>query len=184
MSDVTRAGQKLTGALKALRIDFRDKLVLDIGSSTGGFTELALTKGAAKVVAVEKGTKQMRGELAADGRVDLHEKTDIFDFEAVDKPDVILADVSFVSLRKILAYAKGHLADKGTEFLVLFKPQFEVRGSELNKGILKSSRVRRAAMADFEKWLKANGFVVLGKRDSEVAGRFGNVERFYHLVLA
>ena len=180
---VTRAGQKLAGAVRALGVNFKGKTVLDIGSSTGGFTALALWGGAAKVIAVEKGARQMRAVLANDARVELYEKTDIFEFELDEAPDVILADVSFVSLRKVLADAKERLAGKKTEFLVLFKPQFEVDDGDLHKGILKSSRVRKEAIAEFERWLKANGFVVLGKRDSEVAGRFGNVERFYYLVM-
>jgi len=177
----TRAGQKLSGAAKALRVSFKDKVVLDIGSSTGGFSSLALRGGATKVIAVEKGTRQMRTKLAADPRIELHEKTDIFGFVPAVAADLILADVSFVSLRRVLLYAREHLARDGTEFLVLLKPQFEVNSRDLHKGVLKSSRVRREVMTDFEAWLKMNGFVVLGKRDSEVAGRFGNRERFYWL---
>jgi len=180
----TRAGQKLAGVLRGLRVDFDGKVVLDIGSSTGGFTGLALAGGAEKVIAVEKGTGQMRAELAVDPRVELHEKTDIFGFAPTVVPDMILVDVSFVSLRKVLDYVRKHLAGENTEFLVLLKPQFEVDDSALYKGIVKSNRVRREVMVDFEQWLKGNGFVVLGKRDSGVAGRFGNQERFYHLRLA
>jgi len=177
----TRAGQKLLGAVRALGVDFAGKTVLDIGSSTGGFSQLALSGGAKKVIAVEKGTGQMRSDLVVNPRVELYEKMDIFKFRMRVVPDVILADVSFVSLREVLVYARAYLAGKKTEFLVLFKPQFEVSGRELHNGILKNSRVRREAMVAFERWLKLNGFVVLGKRDSEVAGRFGNVERFYWL---
>ena len=180
----TRAGQKLAGAVRALGVDFEGKAVLDIGSSTGGFTELALLLGAAKVVAVEKGTGQMRVSLVVNPKVELYEKMDIFNFVPAVKPDVILADVSFVSLREVLDYAKKYLAGKRTEFLVLFKPQFEVSAMDLHRGIIKSSRVRKKTMIDFERWLRMNGFVVLGKRDSEVAGRFGNEERFYYLSLA
>jgi len=178
---MTRAGRKLLGAVGAFGVDFRGKTVLDIGSSTGGFTELALKRGAKKVVAVEKGTGQMRGELVMDRRVELHEKTNIFDFKMDEKPDVILADVSFVSLTKVLAYAKLELIGHHTVCLVMLKPQFEVGGEVLNKGVMKNSRARREVIKKFEVWLKNNGFVILGKRDNEVAGRFGNVERFYYL---
>ncbi len=182
MEVVGRAEYKLENALKALRVDLRGKTVLDIGSSTGGFTEMALRAGAAKVIAVEKGTLQMKAPLRYDERVELHEKTDIFEFNGVT-PDVILADVSFVSLTKVLEYARDNLADAQTEFLVMLKPQFEARAGQLNKGVIKNNKIRREIIAEFETKLKKMGFVVLGKRDNELAGRFGNVERFYHLKL-
>lgn len=180
---VGRAEYKLEGALRAFRVDLRGKIVLDIGSSTGGFTEMALRAGAVKVIAVEKGTNQMKVPLRFDERVELHEKTDIFEFSGV-QPDVILADVSFVSLRDVLAYAKEAFATKQTDFLVMLKPQFEARQDQLVNGVIKNNKMRRDIISDFEVWLKKNGFVVLGKRDNELAGRFGNVERFYYLKLA
>lgn len=178
---VGRAEWKLLGAVRALGVDLRGKVVLDIGSSTGGFTELALKEGARKVVAVEKGTRQMKAPLRFDERVELNEKTDIFEFTPAERPEVILADVSFVSLTKVLAYAKMKGWARGAEFLVMLKPQFEAREGELLGGVVKSSRVRRKIVQRFERWLKENGFVILGKRDSELKGRFGNEERFYYL---
>ena len=103
---VSRAEGKLEGAVRAFHYDFRNKTVLDIGSSTGGFTELALKLGAKKVIAIEKGTRQMKAPLRFDSRVDLHEKTDFFDVESLPEIDVIVADVSFVSLKKILVKAR------------------------------------------------------------------------------
>jgi 23S rRNA (cytidine1920-2'-O)/16S rRNA (cytidine1409-2'-O)-methyltransferase len=185
MSDVVgRAEYKIADAAKALKIDFRGKTVLDIGSSTGGFTEFALKNGASKVIAVEKGTNQMKAPLRFDNRIDLHEKTDIFTFSLDESVDLVLADVSFVSLRKVLDYARRELASAGTEFFVMLKPQFEAMSFQLKDGIVKNSKMRREIIADFEMWLKTNNFVIIGKRDNEVAGRFGNVERFYHLKLA
>lgn len=180
MSVVGRAGYKIADAVKALGVDFRGKTVLDIGSSTGGFTEFALKKDAAHVIAVEKGTNQMKAPLRFDERVELYEKMDIFDFHCMP-PDLILADVSFVSLRKVLKYAAKELADEHTEYLVMLKPQFEASFGQLEDGVVKNNRIRRAIIADFEYWLKKNGFVVKGKRDNELAGRYGNVERFYYL---
>lgn len=177
----TRAAQKLVDALKEFKVDLKGKIILDIGSSTGGFTGVALEKGAKKVIAVEKGTRQMRRELAGDPRVELHEKTDIFGFTLREKPDVVLADVSFISLTKVLAYAKMELIGPHTVFLVMLKPQFEAKGSQLNKGVVKNNKVRREIIKHFEDWLKINGFVVVGKRDNEMTGRYGNVERFYYL---
>ena len=182
---VSRAEGKLEGAVRAFHYDFRNKTVLDIGSSTGGFTELALKLGAKKVVAVEKGTRQMKAPLRFDPRIELHEKTDFFDF-ANDKQaqfDTILADVSFVSLKKILWAAKKVAAGK-TDFLVMLKPQFEARSEQLFKGVVKNEKIRREIVKDFENWLKMSGFVVINKRDNEVLGKNGNKERFYYLKLA
>ena len=181
---VGRAEYKIADAAKALGIDFRGKTVLDIGSSTGGFTEFALRNGAAKVIAVEKGTNQMRAPLRFDSLVELHEKTDIFEFRPDLPIDLVLADVSFVSLKKVLDYARKIFVGQNTEFFVMLKPQFEAKSWQLKNGIVKNSKMRREIIADFEMWLKENRFVILGKRDNEVAGRFGNVERFYHLKIA
>ncbi len=177
-----RGYYKIESATRAFNFDFRDKTVLDIGSSTGGFTELALEKGAKKVIAVEKGTNQMKAPLRFDPRIDLHEKTDIFDFKA--KPDVIVADVSFLSLTKILAYAKINLTRPTTEFLVMLKPQFEARPDQLRKGVVKNETTRRDIIKNFEYWLKTHGFIIVDKHDNDLAGKTGNVERFYYLKLA
>lgn len=181
---VGRAEYKIADAAKALGIDFRGKNVLDIGSSTGGFTEFALRNGATRVVAVEKGTNQMRAPLRFDERVELHEKTDIFEFVPDSAIDLVLADVSFVSLRKVLDYVRKTFASGEMEFFVMLKPQFEAKPWQLKNGVVKNSKMRREIITDFEMWLKANHFVILGKRDNEVAGRFGNIERFYYLKTA
>jgi 23S rRNA (cytidine1920-2'-O)/16S rRNA (cytidine1409-2'-O)-methyltransferase len=177
----TRAETKLGFTLQHLNLDFRGKTVLDIGSSTGGFTSEALAKGAQKVIAVEKGTNQMRPNLRANPKVELHEKTDIFHFIPTQKPDIILADVSFTSLTNILNYAKMNLIGPQTVLLVLLKPQFEAKDHQLVNGIIKNHKVRREIILNFEIWLKNHGFITLGKRDSEVPGRHGNLERFYLL---
>ena len=181
MEVVGRAEHKLAGALAAFGMDLRDKVVLDIGSSTGGFTELALRLGAKKVIAVEKGTNQMKAPLRFDERVELHEKTDIFEFKPDVAPDVIVADVSFVSLVDVLVYARENLGNAQTEYAVMLKPQFEAKAFQLKRGVIKNSKMRREIIANFEAAVKRHGFVILGKRDNELAGRFGNVERFYHL---
>ena len=178
---VSRAEEKLAGAARAFSFDFKGKTVLDIGSSTGGFTECALERGAKKVVAVEKGTRQMKAPLRFDERVELHEKTDIFEFSTDESFDVILADVSFLSLTKVLAYAKMRLARRDTDYLVMLKPQFEAEEYELNNGVVKNEKVRREIIKRFERWLRENGFVVKGKRDNTLRGKTGNLERFYCL---
>ncbi len=179
----TRGFLKLKNAVEAFGYDFRGKTVLDIGSSTGGFTKLALSRGATKVIAVEKGTNQMEIPLRFDPRVDLHEKTDIFEFQD-HSADTIVADVSFLSLKKILAYAKTHLSTKNTDFLVMLKPQFEANPRDLNRGVVKNESIRRQIIKDFEFWLKQNGFLVVKKHDNELLGKSGNHERFYYLKIS
>lgn len=180
---VSRAEGKLKGAVRAFRYDFRNKTVLDIGSSTGGFTELALKLGAKKVIAIEKGTNQMKAPLRFDERVDLHEKTDFFDVTDLEAVDTVVADVSFVSLTKILAHAQK-IVNKKADFLVMLKPQFEAEPEQLVKGVVKNEKMRREILKKFENWLKNNGFLVVDKRDNDVAGKKGNIERFYLLKIA
>lgn len=184
---VGRAEWKLAEAVKAFGYDLRGKTVLDIGASTGGFTEFALRCGAEKVVAIEKGTRQMKAPLRYDERVELHEKTDFLqienDAELVQRVQVgvVLADVSFVSLREILAVAK-RVVPRGADYLVMLKPQFEAYPDQLVRGVVKNERMRREIMQKFEEWLKRNGFVVVKKRDNETVGKVGgNRERFYWL---
>ena len=202
---VSRAENKLAGAAQAFSYDFRGKTVLDIGSSTGGFTEYALLRGAKKVIAVEKGTKQMKAPLRFDPRIDLREKTDIFfvtrsslsrdqdesnenesknESKTDSNIDTILADVSFISLKQVLLHAKKQLASPQTDFLVMLKPQFEARPFQLKNGVVKNETIRRDIIKDFEAWLKNNGFLIVNKRDNTLAGKNGNLERFYFLKLA
>lgn len=189
---VSRAENKLAGAAQAFSYDFRGKTVLDIGSSTGGFTEYALLRGAKKVIAVEKGTKQMKTPLRFDSRIDLREKTDIFSVTRDSlsknqdkiKVDTILADVSFISLKQVLTHAKDQLTFSQTDFLVMLKPQFEAKTFQLKNGIVKNEAIRRSIIKDFESWLKNNGFLIINKRDNTLAGKNGNLERFYFLKIA
>lgn len=178
---VGRAEWKLAEAVEGFGFDFRGKTVLDIGSSTGGFTELALRKGARKVIAVEKGTRQMKAPLRFDERVELHEKTDIFEVgKEIGPIEVVLADVSFVSLRPILTKAK-ELAVREADFLVMLKPQFEAEDWQLVRGVVKNERMRREIIRGFERWLKEKGWVIVKKQDNATVGRKGNRERFYWL---
>ena len=183
---VSRAENKLADATRAFSYDFRGKTVLDIGSSTGGFTEYALLSGAKKVIAVEKGTRQMKAPLRFDSRIELHEKTDIFEFELGDREeiDVVLADVSFISLTDVLVYVKAKIASRKTDFLVMLKPQFEAAPEQLVRGVVKNERMRRDIIKKFELFLKKNNFLVVKKRDNVLAGKNGNVERFYWLKIA
>lgn len=204
---VGRAELKLAEAVQVFRYDFRGKTVLDIGSSTGGFTEFALDHGAKKVYAVEKGTNQMVKPLRYDPRIVLMEKTDIFEvMVAKQRPelkkrwivvagrgvvneleggiDTVVADVSFVSLTKVLNHVKRQIAGKKTDYLIMLKPQFEAKPWQLVNGVVKNERMRREIIKNFEQWLQRNGFLIIQKHDNNLTGKNGNRERFYFLRLA
>ncbi|MFZ1361302.1 MAG: TlyA family RNA methyltransferase [Candidatus Saccharimonadales bacterium] len=177
---VSRAGLKLASVAQMLGVDFRDKTVLDVGSSTGGFTDYALQHGAVRVHAVDVGTEQLHPSLRGDTRIELHEKTDIRDFGLDKTPDIIVMDVSFISLREILPHIANNLSNKNTQIVAMLKPQFEAGREQVNKGVIKNDAVRRQILKEFEAWAKQY-FVVQDKRDSEVTGAKGNRERFYLL---
>lgn len=197
---VSRAALKLKSADAAFRLNWQDTVVLDVGSSTGGFTQYALNHGAKKVIAVDVGTDQLHPRLRGDKRIELHEKTDIRDVwlrpkvetkvtgqesgkKAVmlaTKIDVVVADVSFISLREILP-SVARLVTHDSRLIVMVKPQFEAAQSSLkHKGVIKNDHMRREILKDFEAWVKRL-FVVIDKVDSGVPGSKGNVERFYQL---
>ncbi len=217
---VSRAGLKLASVAAALGLDFTDQVVLDVGSSTGGFTDYALQHGAARVIAVDVGTEQLHPSLRGDPRIELHEKTDIRRVERasgvssakasaarvspdeiqretrheaaaagdtpsaihIDTPDIILIDVSFISLRQVLPHI-ATLAGASTQIIAMVKPQFEATRQQLTKGgIVRNDRARRDILGDFEQWAKQY-FVIANKADSDVAGTHGNRERFYQLSL-
>lgn len=177
---VSRAGLKLASVARALALDFTDKVVLDVGSSTGGFTDYALQHGAHKVIAVDVGTDQLHPSLRGDARIELHEKTDIRGFVPSEIPDIVVIDVSFVSLRQILP-AISHFLSPSSRIVAMVKPQFEAARNQITGGgIVKNDRVRRDILKNFELWTKQK-FVIVNKADSEVAGAHGNRERFYLL---
>ena len=177
---VSRAGLKLASVAKLLSVDFRDAIVLDVGSSTGGFTDYALQHGAKKVFAVDVGTEQLHPSLRGNPKIELHEKTDIRDFTLDTAPNVVVMDVSFISLREILPHIAEKLSDRNTQIVAMLKPQFEAGRDQVNKGVIKNDSVRRQILKDFETWAKQY-FMIVDKRDSEVAGTKGNRERFYLL---
>ena len=202
---VSRAGLKLASVAKALKLEFKDKVVLDVGSSTGGFTDYSLQHGAKKVLAVDVGTDQLHPSLHNDPRIELYEKTDIrkvrlggvelriknqelskekpeLDSQFVilhSVPDLILIDVSFISLRDILP-SIHRLCGPGTVVVAMVKPQFEAGDQVKHKGVIKNDKMRRDTLKDFEIWVQKL-FRIVDKSDSEVAGAKGNRERFYLL---
>lgn len=179
---VSRAALKLASVADVFGLQFNDKVVLDVGSSTGGFTDYALQHGAKRVIAVDVGTKQLHHSLIAHPKIELHEKTDIRHFNPSQKLDVILIDVSFISLTYILPHVQS-LADASTELIVMCKPQFEAGRDQIHKGVIKNSAMRRDILKKFETWLGEHNFTIVAKADSQVSGTKGNVERFYKLVV-
>lgn len=177
---VSRAGLKLASVAELFELDFTGKTVLDVGSSTGGFTDYALRHGAKKIIAVDVGTNQLHPSLQGDPRIALHEQTDIRDFRTDQLIDIVVADVSFISLREILP-SVAKLTQPKTLIAAMVKPQFEATASNLkHKGVIKNDRMRRDILKDFENWVTQK-FVILNKADSKVAGEKGNLERFYML---
>lgn len=176
---VSRAGLKLASVAALLKLDFRDKTVLDVGSSTGGFTDYALQHGAKKVFAVDVGTEQLHPSLRRNRKIELYEKTDIRDFTPSEPADIVVMDVSFISLREILPHI-ARITTPSTQIVAMLKPQFEAGRAQVNKGVIKNDSVRRQILKDFELWAKQY-FVITDKRDSDVAGAKGNQERFYLL---
>lgn len=185
---VSRAGLKLASVAELLHLDFRDKVVLDVGSSTGGFTDYALRRGAAKVIAVDVGTDQMHPSLRSNPQVELYEKTDIRDVslspgspvQINETPEIVVIDVSFISLRDILPHIAKQLSDRHTQIVAMVKPQFETGSRLKNAGVIKNNTDRRHILQDFELWSRQY-FVIRAKADSDVAGTHGNRERFYVL---
>jgi 23S rRNA (cytidine1920-2'-O)/16S rRNA (cytidine1409-2'-O)-methyltransferase len=178
---VSRAGLKLASVADKLELEFSGKTVLDVGSSTGGFTDFALRRGAKKVVAVDVGTNQLSPKLRANSKVELHEKTDIRDFKMTTMPDIVVIDVSFISLREILPYIAKNLANHTTDIVAMVKPQFETGTKVKNAGVIKNDTERRKIMHDFETWARRY-FLIENKKDSEITGATGNRERFYLLT--
>lgn len=176
---VSRAGLKLASVAKRLKVNFVDQIVLDVGSSTGGFTEYALRHGAKKVFAVDVGTDQLHPTLQGNPKIELHEKTDIRNFSPSQMPAIVVMDVSFISLRYILPHI-ADITDKKTQIIAMVKPQFEAGKEQVNKGVIKNDTIRRDILKNFETWVQ-DLFIIIDKADSEIAGAKGNLERFYLL---
>ncbi|HYQ48530.1 MAG TPA: TlyA family RNA methyltransferase [Thermodesulfovibrionales bacterium] len=181
---VSRGGVKLEAALCAFHIDPSGKTVMDIGSSTGGFTDCVLKKGAARVYAVDVGYGQLDWSLRNDPRVVLHEKTNIryFDRASVrDAVDLILIDVSFISLTQVLPRVHDFLAQDG-DVIALVKPQFEVGREMVDKGgIVRDEAKRLSAVTKIREFAEAADMPVIGVCDSPIAGQKGNREYFIHI---
>ncbi|MBS9476786.1 TlyA family RNA methyltransferase [Ancylobacter radicis] len=175
---VSRAGLKLVAALDAAGLDVAGREALDVGASTGGFTEVLLARGAARVHAIDVGRDQLHARLRDDPRIVSREATDIRDLAPGDLPtmDIVTIDVSFISLEAVLPAALAH-ARAGAHFVALVKPQFEVGRDKLAKGgIVKDAEARQAAAERIEARLAAMGWRVTHRLTSPILGGDGNEE--------
>lgn len=176
---VSRAGEKLEGFLSQSNIEVKDKRVLDIGSSTGGFSEVLLFYGAKQIVCVDVGDNQLHPKLRNHSKIVFFENTDIREFESGGF-ELIVCDVSFISLRLIVSKIY-ELCQK--EVVLLFKPQFEV-GKEIKrnkKGVILDPLVSTKALQDFLNFLKSMGFKICQVQKSVLKGKNGNEEFFIHI---
>ncbi len=175
---VSRAGEKLAAFLENHFVDFKKKVVLDVGASKGGFSQVALLKGAKKVLCVDVGKMQLDENLRNNTRIECYEECDIRGFKTPETIDLVLCDVSFISLYCILE-AILPLSD---EFLTLFKPQFEVgRATKRNKkGVVVDKEAILNALENFKNHLKTKDFQILKIQESLMKGKNGNVEFFIH----
>jgi 23S rRNA (cytidine1920-2'-O)/16S rRNA (cytidine1409-2'-O)-methyltransferase len=177
---VSRGGLKLESALKALNINVGGFTCLDIGASTGGFTDCMLQKGAVKVYAVDVGTKQLHYKLRKDPRVVSYENINFryFDLSALKEPiDFATIDVSFISLDKILPVAYKSVAESGF-VLAMIKPQFELEPREIKKGVVRDEKLRLKAIDKIKNFSLSVGFKIISEADSGLKGPKGNLERF------
>ena len=184
MPFVSRGGLKLEHALKTFHIDMRGRQMIDIGSSTGGFCDVALRHGVAYIVAVDTGTDQMHSSLRNNPKIDLHEQTDFrnIDDALVADVDIATIDVSFISVTKILD--KLATLPRLRDVVCLIKPQFEC-GPEISarfRGVIRDNAVRAAAVENVSAAFAAHGFRRVGLTQSPIAGGSGNIEFLAHFV--
>jgi 23S rRNA (cytidine1920-2'-O)/16S rRNA (cytidine1409-2'-O)-methyltransferase len=175
---VSRGALKLEAALDHFKISPKDKVCLDVGASTGGFTELLLARGAAKVYAVDTGTAQLHPRLKTDPRVVSLEQTDIRKLDDAAIPDdarLIVIDVSFISLELVLPQALNFAAPHA-ELIALIKPQFEAGREHVKKGIVRDSEVHMAVCQRVELLVGRQGWRLRGTIPSPILGGDGNAE--------
>ena len=176
---VSRGGIKLDHGLTHFGFDVAGAVALDVGSSTGGFTDVLLSRGAAKVYAVDVGTNQLAWKLRQDPRVIVHEQTNARVLDAAIIPelvDIVVCDASFISLAKVLE-APLKLARPGASLVALVKPQFQAGREEVGKGgVVRDHAVHERVCADAGQWVESQGWSVLGITPSPITGPEGNVE--------
>ena len=176
---VSRGGIKLAHAIAEFGIDVTGAVAIDVGSSTGGFTDVLLTNDAARVYAVDSGTNQLAWKLRQDSRVIVHEQTSARILTPIHIPepvDLIVCDASFIGLAKVLARPITFAKD-GAALVALIKPQFEAGRDEVGKGgVVRDSVVHRRVCDEVQAWLVENNWTILGQTISPITGPKGNIE--------
>ena len=179
---VSRGGEKLAHALDAFGVDPSGRDALDVGASTGGFTDVLLQRGAARVIALDVGYGQLHPRIREDPRVTVLERMNVRELRELPfAPDLVVSDVSFVSVRKALPPAL-ELAAPGWEAVVLVKPQFEAARAEAKRGVVRDRDVWRRVLREVAEEAVAWRAQTLGVVDSGLPGPKGNREFFLHLV--
>ena len=180
---VGRGAQKLEQAYEEFKLNFENKIVADIGSSTGGFTDFALQHEAKKVYAIDVGTGQLEWRLRNDPRVVVMEKTDFRKIkELPELIDMFVIDVSFISIRKMLEHLRKmqnvECRMQNMDIILLFKPQFEAgkKIADKYKGVITDPEIHKKLLEDFHKWCEDEGFGILGEIESPILGAKGNKE--------
>lgn len=176
---VSRGGVKLAHGLDHFGWDVAGAVAIDVGSSTGGFTDVLLTRGAARVYAVDSGTNQLAWKLRQDARVIVHEQTSARILTAVHVPetvDLIVCDASFIGLAKVLERPLS-FATPGARLMALIKPQFEVGRDAVGKGgVVRDPALHASACEGVRDWVAAQGWAVEGIVESPITGPEGNIE--------
>jgi 23S rRNA (cytidine1920-2'-O)/16S rRNA (cytidine1409-2'-O)-methyltransferase len=176
---VSRGGVKLAHGLDRFGFDVTGAIGLDVGSSTGGFTDVLLTRGAARVYAIDVGTNQLAWKLRSDPRVVVHEQTNARTLSTEIVPeavDIIVCDASFIALSKVLDAAL-ELARPGAMLVALVKPQFEAGRGEVGKGgVVRAPLVHQRVCDEAAAWIASRGWAVVGIETSPITGPEGNVE--------
>lgn len=183
---VSRGAYKLIEAINKFKINLKDKVVLDIGSSTGGFTQVCLINGAKKVYAIDVGTNQMDKNLSLNEKIELHEQTNFKDVTIgifKEKVDLIVADLSFISITKILDKI-SQLFNYSLEMVLLIKPQYELEKDIIKayKGVIKSQKLWEKAIDIVTKHAKSLKFKIKSIIPSPIKGSKGNTEFLMYLV--
>jgi len=178
---VSRGAHKIERALERFNVDVTDKIIADVGASTGGFTDFVLRAGAKRVICLDVGHDQLAESLRKDPRVENHEGVNIkFPFAISEKVDVAVVDLSFISLKLVLKNIFD-LVKPGGKIVALVKPQFEVGRDGLDKnGIVKSEGHRLVMLSELKSWCQKENFVVAGQCESPILGKSGNKEYFFY----